>query len=235
MEGLIQSLKFDDYNKQKEICLLAGPEAKKAGRNSNWKETATLYWQNEAYSRATRKYQQLLDDAFNSLATNEIFIKNLIKTAGYELTHFMGKRNILSTTLTEFEFCSRLMKIRDQKQNHKFTLSDKLTELISINQLEAQGDFIEYDQQFKNIQKSLARVIAQEIINTGSFHGAADPYLWMVIHESTYHNQICQWQITYFDKNTPYRHNKFISLEEAVKMFIYNFHPEYNNLFSQYF
>ena len=127
------------------------------------------------------------------------------------------------------------MKIRDMKQNNEFTLPDKISELIAINQLQIEGNFIEYDQQFKEIQKSLARVITQEIINTGSYHGAADPYFWMIVHESTYKNHICPWQITYFDKNVPHRHNKFISLEEAIKMFIYNLHPEYNNLFSPYF
>lgn len=235
MEGLIQALKFKNHEKQKETCLMNGYQAKKAGKDSDWKTDLCLYWQDEKYLRYSRKYQQLLDEAFNSLASNEIFTDNLIQTTGYELTHSMGKRNIWSTALTEFEFCSRLMNIRDEKQNIRITLSDKLNELIAINKLQEEGNLIEYDHQFKEAQKSLARVITQEIIKVGSFHGAVDPFLWMVIHEPTYKDHICPWQITYFDKDIPHRHNKFTSLEEAVKIFIYNLHPEYNNLFHQYF
>ena len=64
--------------------------------------------------RDSREYQDLLDRAFEALATNKKFQKTLLDTQNATLTHAMGKKKTSETVLTTQEFCSRLTKIREQ-------------------------------------------------------------------------------------------------------------------------
>lgn len=72
MEGFIQSLKFSDIEKQKEICLLVGKEAKFIGKKKKWWLTQLLYWQGKEMDRHGAEYQALLDISFASLARNKM-------------------------------------------------------------------------------------------------------------------------------------------------------------------
>lgn len=116
MEGLLQSFKEPDIDSQVEICHLVGIEAKNAGNDRNilWKETQTLYWQGKSYDRQGDEYQALLDRAYEAIFQNEEFRKALRATGTETLTHSIGNPDSVDTILTEEEFCSRLMKLRDR-------------------------------------------------------------------------------------------------------------------------
>lgn len=121
MEGFLQSLKFSNPEMQKEVCKLVGKAAKFKGKKKKWWRTQTLYWQGIGIPRDSQEYQDLLDRAFDALAQNSGFRAALLATGNSVLTHSIGKTKITETVLTRQEFCSRLMKIREQirKENVK--------------------------------------------------------------------------------------------------------------------
>jgi len=113
MEGFLQSLKFQSPEMQVEVCKLVGYVAKKKGKNKNWEQTQTLYWKGKEMKRYSEEYQKLLDKAYTELYKNEKF-KNALKASGNAvLAHTIGKSKKSETVLTRSEFCSRLMKLRD--------------------------------------------------------------------------------------------------------------------------
>jgi len=98
---------------QVEVCKLVGYVAKKKGKNKNWEQTQTLYWKGKEMKRYSEEYQKLLDKAYTELYKNEKF-KNALKASGNAvLAHTIGKSKKSETVLTRSEFCSRLMKLRD--------------------------------------------------------------------------------------------------------------------------
>lgn len=119
MEGLLQSFKFSNPDMQKEVCKLVGKQAKFKGKKKKWFKTQILYWQGKEFKRDSQEYQELLDRAFNALAENEGFKKALLATGNSTLTHSIGKTKMSETVLTKAEFCSRLMKIRENLKNSK--------------------------------------------------------------------------------------------------------------------
>lgn len=121
MEGFLQSLKFSNPEMQKEVCKLVGKAAKFKGKKKKWWRTQTLWWQGVEIARNSEEYQNLLDRAFNALAQNSGFRAALLATGNSVLTHSIGKTKITETVLTRQEFCSRLMKIREElrKENTK--------------------------------------------------------------------------------------------------------------------
>lgn len=117
MEGFLQSLKFSNCDMQEYVCSLVGTKAKEKGSNKNWRKTQTLYWRDIAYKRDSKEYQDLLDKAYNSLGNNTKFRKALLSTGNSNLKHSLGKKKINDTVLTQKEFCSRLMKLRERIKN----------------------------------------------------------------------------------------------------------------------
>jgi len=116
MEGLLQSFKFELEHIQVEICKLVGIAAKHRGgkRNKAWKRAQTLWWKGVAYPRKSKEYQDLLDRAFDALATNAGFKKALLATNKATLKHSMGNTKKPETCLTTAEFCGRLTRIRSE-------------------------------------------------------------------------------------------------------------------------
>lgn len=123
-EGWLQSLKFKDFEMQKNICLLVGKAAKFKGKQKKWFTDQKLYWNNVEYNRSSKEYQDLLDRAFDALAENSSFQKALIASGKATLTHEIGKSKENETVLTKREFISRLNKIRErllkEKNSFKF-------------------------------------------------------------------------------------------------------------------
>jgi predicted NAD-dependent protein-ADP-ribosyltransferase YbiA (DUF1768 family) len=113
MEGLLQSFKFNDFKKQKEICLLIGKKAKFKGKKKKWYLEHKLYWNNVEYDRFGKEYQLLLDKAFISIYKNNDYKKLVLSTDKNEIKHSMGKNDRNFTILTEDEFCNRLKNLRD--------------------------------------------------------------------------------------------------------------------------
>lgn len=119
MEGLLQSFKFKAPETQEQVCSLVGIAAKRRGQFKDWASTQTLWWKGKSFKRSSQEYQDLLDRAYESLAKNEGFQKALLATRKAVLTHNIGKRDRSKTVLTRQEFCSRLMRIRDELQDKK--------------------------------------------------------------------------------------------------------------------
>lgn len=112
MEGLLQSFKFNDVHEQRYVCSLSGRIAWKYGQSSKWFENQTLYWNGQQYNRHGNDYQLLLDNAYNALCSNSNFVKALLDTHDWILTHEIGDTNPHKTILTAQEFCSRLTHLR---------------------------------------------------------------------------------------------------------------------------
>jgi len=115
MEGFLQSLKFKNMDMQKYVCTLVGRKAKFKGKHKKWWNTQTLWWRGEEIGRHSDRYQELLDEAFTCLALNTSFKKALERSGDAVLTHSIGNTDTSRTVLTEREFCSRLMEIRESK------------------------------------------------------------------------------------------------------------------------
>lgn len=113
-EGFLQSLKFKNFDMQKEVCKLVGLKAKFKGKKKKWFTDQKLYWNEVTYDRDSKEYQDLLDRAFDALAENTSFQKALIASGKSVLTHEIGKSKENETVLTKREFISRLNKIRER-------------------------------------------------------------------------------------------------------------------------
>ena len=121
MEGLLQALKFKDPTMAAHTCTLVGFKAKKAGSKKNWQKTQTLWWNGCPIKRESDEYQELLDEAFESLYTgNRKARKTLLSTQNANLTHSIGRSKASETVLTKQEFCSRLMDIRNRLQAEEY-------------------------------------------------------------------------------------------------------------------
>ena len=116
MEGLLQGLKFKNKEKQRTVFLMVGKQAKFAGKLKKWYTDQVLYFQGEAIARSSREYQDLLDEAFESLSHNHKFRAALLSTQNATLKHSIGKTDPTRTVLTVQEFISRLVKIRERIQ-----------------------------------------------------------------------------------------------------------------------
>ena len=104
---------------QKFVCTLVGKQAKFKGKPKKWWKTQTLFWQGKEINRHSQEYQDLLDKAFFELSKNLSFKNALLATGNSSLTHSMGKNDESHTVLTQREFCSRLLKIRNILKGEK--------------------------------------------------------------------------------------------------------------------
>lgn len=115
MEGLLQSFKFPYPEVQKEVCGMVGFAAMKRGRSRDWKKDQLLYWNGDPVYRHGHAYQQMLDEAYECLfSQNAGARKALLDTNNAVLEHTIGKSDPSDTVLTRGEFCSRLTRIRDR-------------------------------------------------------------------------------------------------------------------------
>jgi len=114
-EGFLQGLKFSSPEMQRVVFLLAGKAAKSKGARKKWRTTQTLYFQGQPIKRDSEEYQDLLDEMYEALFTqNESAKRALLATGGAVLTHSIGKSNASETVLTRSEFCTRLMNMRQK-------------------------------------------------------------------------------------------------------------------------
>lgn len=123
VEGLLQSLKFNDVVRQAEVARLVGSTAKQAGATQNevWMASQLLWWRGEPIERHSQRYQTFLKAIYESLfAQSASFREALIATGGRVITHRIGLRDASQTVLTERELVQNLMRLR-------FTLSRSST------------------------------------------------------------------------------------------------------------
>jgi hypothetical protein len=115
MEGLLQSLKFQDPAEQLEVCSPFGHRAKQLGNYQPWCEAHTLHWDGELIDRSSECYESLLYEAYSQLyVTNQSARDALLATEDAAATHVVGGKDSPRTILTVHEFCSRLTNIRNE-------------------------------------------------------------------------------------------------------------------------
>lgn len=113
MEGFLQSLKYQDANRQREICSMKGKEAKKM-TTTTWQKDQIVWWQGAEIHRQGEDFQQLVRRAYKMMfEQNERFRTALMATRGKTLYHSRGSNNSWSTILTRDELCTILMELRD--------------------------------------------------------------------------------------------------------------------------
>lgn len=114
MEGFLQSLKFRDAEKQKEVCALSALQANEMGENEvKWKKHQELWWNGRPYRRLRREYLDLLDRAYYLMMdANPSFATALKLTGDEELTHEIGEKSRRSFVITQREFCLLLTRLR---------------------------------------------------------------------------------------------------------------------------
>lgn len=116
MEGFLQSLKYRDPHEQRKVCALSGHPAKLRGSLTRaWQASQTLWWDGQPFSRHGQAYQDLLDEAYQALFSQNPAARDaLLATGDRTLTHSIGEKRACLTVLTEDEFCTRLVNIRRQ-------------------------------------------------------------------------------------------------------------------------
>lgn len=83
------------------------------GTNYKLNRDLKLYIGKE-YKCDSDAYQELLDNVYISLFNQSESFRNALKATGSSsITHSIGKNKINETVLTQTEFCSRLLKLRN--------------------------------------------------------------------------------------------------------------------------
>lgn len=114
MEGFLQSLKYKDAVKQKEVCSMAGKDAKNM-TTADWQFNQIVWWQGKEIDRQGDEFQKLILRAYEIMAVqNETFRKALLSTKGKTLYHSKGCDNPYKTILTEKELCEILTEVRNK-------------------------------------------------------------------------------------------------------------------------
>ena len=121
MESLLQGIKSPDIEQQNNIFKLVGLQAKRSGKPINWYDKRLLYFQGQPIDRFSQEYQNFLDEAFEALSQNKAFRKALLDSGNEPITHSIGRSDPNKTVLTEQEFVSRLMKLRNKLQGQSQT------------------------------------------------------------------------------------------------------------------
>lgn len=114
LEGILQALKCQDSEIQKEICALNGREAKRRGLEfDGWKESQRLWWDDMAFDRAGREYSNLITDIYDTAYVQDASFKTDLLAIGYEdICHSIGSANMQNTVLTEVEMLYQLNRLR---------------------------------------------------------------------------------------------------------------------------
>lgn len=114
MEGFLQSLKQQDFDKQRQICSMKGGNARKRSVTS-WQTDQIVWWKGQTINRQSDEYQMLVRMAYKAMfEQSERFRTALMSTRGVTLIHTTGEDNPYKTILTPNEFCSILMEMREE-------------------------------------------------------------------------------------------------------------------------
>lgn len=113
MEGFLQSLKYEDPYRQRQICAMKGRKAKTKAITT-WQTNQIIWWKGVKINRQSDAFQALIHRAYQAMfEQNERFRIALMSTRGIKLYHSQGEQNSYRTILTESEFCSVLTEMRD--------------------------------------------------------------------------------------------------------------------------
>ena len=113
MEGFLQSLKYKNEERQRQICAMKGGQARKHS-TSDWKKDQIVWWKGQSIDRQSYEYREFLERAYEAMfEQSEQFRKALLKTRGMTLTHTSGNGDPMETILTFWEFEDLLLHLRD--------------------------------------------------------------------------------------------------------------------------
>lgn len=138
MEGFLQSLKYKDIDKQRQICSMKGKNAKKMTING-WQTDQIVWWKGNSIDRQSSEYLIFIRKAYQSMfEQNERFRTALMATRGMKLYHSKGEKNPFKTILTEKELCNILTDIRDKYDKRDKQVSPAPKRIfINLENLEA--------------------------------------------------------------------------------------------------
>jgi predicted NAD-dependent protein-ADP-ribosyltransferase YbiA (DUF1768 family) len=113
MEGLLQSLKFEDPDRARRVRGLWGARAKGAGSKAKWTISDPLWWQERPMDRRSLDYQSLLDFFFQAMYEQCSDVREALTATGdATLAHPIGATDKADSILTENEFVGRLTNLR---------------------------------------------------------------------------------------------------------------------------
>ena len=120
MESFLQSLKYNNTEEQKKVCVLSGEEARVSGRRKFfWKLSGNVYWKGVKFKRNSREFDNLILSAYKSLCNQSEDLRlGLRCTKDDKLVYTEGKHDKRKTILTEEEFISCLEKIRSIEERN---------------------------------------------------------------------------------------------------------------------
>lgn len=114
VECVLQSIKIMDANEQAKFWQQPGFWCKKAGRNLPWQGSRLLWWKGVPMDRDGEEYQAFLDRLYGAVFVQcEKFREALVSSGAQELTHTIGSIDPVYTILTQEEFLTRLIMLRD--------------------------------------------------------------------------------------------------------------------------
>lgn len=117
MEGFLQSLKYQDKEKQRQVCCMKGGYARKHSVAS-WQKDQIVWWKGRAIDRHGEEFQDLVGRAYQAMfEQSRQFRDALMQTRGMTLVHSIGEIDSYKTILTSGEFCGILTHIRDTYDN----------------------------------------------------------------------------------------------------------------------
>ncbi len=155
MEGFLQSLKYKDVDKQRQICSMKGKNAKNMSV-SDWQTDQIVWWKGKAIDRQSEEFLKLVDSAYQAMfEQNKNFRSALLSTRGITLYHTRGECNSFKTILTEQEFCSILTNMR-KKYEINIEISQKLYKSLSESKFSGHNYRIdEYGENMRIIEESI--------------------------------------------------------------------------------
>ncbi len=115
MESFLQSLKVEDSQLQREICLCKAQELEDYSI-PEWTYPQPLWWKGQRLDRYSTKYKKLLRDAYQAMYEWCARFRNvLMSTVGKQLRYDSGAIDPDHAVLTDKEFCAILTRLRRRK------------------------------------------------------------------------------------------------------------------------
>lgn len=125
MEGFLQSLKYKEPDKQRQICAMKGSRAR-TRTTTAWQTDQVVWWKGSAIDRQGDEFQALIRRAYKTMfEQNERFRTALMSTRGLKLYHSRGVKDSYRTILTGTEFCAVLTEMRDAYDARKDEMSTR--------------------------------------------------------------------------------------------------------------
>lgn len=200
MEGFLQSLKYQNKDKQRQICSMKGGNARKRSVTS-WQTDQIIWWKEFPIDRQGKEFQKLIRRAYQAMFEQSLRFRDaLMQTRGMKLTHSTGENNPYKTILTQQEFCDILTEIRDNydKRDKKLPIYKKriFIELDNVI-INTELGFSTPDKNLINIDKSKHGNKSYNLINIEPMPGAIEAINELKKHFDIYILATALWENPY--------------------------------------